>query len=71
MTSRSITACNAARALADMYEHAAADALQLYYTAPGPKQFIPFQGAHNDDIFKISDDYKEQLNKFFQDNNLI
>ena len=46
------------------------EALQLYYASPQPRQFLPFNGAHNDDIFKVSDSYKEQLNKFFLDNKI-
>lgn len=46
------------------------EALRLYYAAPSPKQFLPFAGAHNDDIFKISDSYKSELNKFFLDNGI-
>jgi len=47
-----------------------ADALKLFYAAPEPKQFVPFRGSHNDDIFKISDSYRVQIYKFFHDNKL-
>ena len=46
------------------------DALQLYYAAASPKEFLPFQGTHDDDIFKISRSYKDALSKFFSENNL-
>ena len=47
------------------------DALKLYYAAPQPKEFLPFRGAHNDNIYKISADYKAELVKFFQENNIF
>lgn len=46
------------------------EALKLYFVAPRPKQFLPFQGAHNDDIFKISDTYRDKLLKFLNDNSI-
>ncbi len=47
------------------------DALQLYYASSGPKKFLPFQGTHDDDIFKISQIYKDELRKFLHENNLL
>ena len=46
------------------------DALQLCDAAASPKRFLPFQGTHDDDIFKISKSYKDELRKFFRENNL-
>lgn len=46
------------------------DAIKLFYAAPAPKEFLPFQGLHDDEIFKVSDTYKNELIKFFRDNNI-
>ena len=48
-----------------------ADALQLYYASPPPKRFLPFRGTHDDDIFRISEVYKDELTKFLRENNLM
>ncbi|MDD5194961.1 MAG: alpha/beta hydrolase [Candidatus Omnitrophica bacterium] len=37
----------------------------LFSAAPEPKQFLPFEGGHNDDLFVISRAYKDQLEIFF------
>ncbi len=54
----------------DDEEIAFSDAMLLYRTALSPKEFLPFRGSHNDDIFKISHAYKKALQKFLLDNNL-
>ncbi len=37
----------------------------LYDAALPPKVFVPFRGGHDDDIFKLSDDYEKKLIEFF------
>jgi len=36
----------------------------LYKAAAPPKQFLPFDGTHNDDTYVISPAYREQLQRF-------
>ncbi len=55
----------------DDEEIAFSDALKLYYASFPPKKFLPFQGTHDDDIFKISESYKEELVKFLHEQNLL
>ena len=42
----------------------------LFEAAAGPKQFLPFEGGHNDDIYVTSSAYKEELKKFLFQNGL-
>lgn len=42
----------------------------LYKSAAEPKQFLPFEGAHNDDVFVTSADFKVELEQFFVNNKL-
>jgi len=37
---------------------------RLYKSAAEPKEFLPFNGGHNDEIFVTSDLYKEKLRQF-------
>ena len=37
----------------------------LFNVAAEPKQFLPFDGGHNDDVYVTSDAYKKILQKFF------
>ena len=39
----------------------------LYDAAPSPKVFLPFEGGHDDNIFKLSEAYKNKLTKFLLD----
>jgi hypothetical protein len=43
----------------------------LFESAAEPKQFLPFEGSHNDDVYVISASYKEKLNKFLIDAQVI
>ena len=43
----------------------------LYDAASFPKQFLPFEGGHNDGVFKTSEAYKSELNKFFLKNKIL
>ena len=36
----------------------------LFEAAADPKQFLPFEGGHNDDIYVTSSAYKKELQKF-------
>ena len=36
----------------------------LFEAAPDPKQFLPFEGGHNDDVYVTSPAYQEELQKF-------
>jgi fermentation-respiration switch protein FrsA (DUF1100 family) len=38
----------------------------LFGAAAQPKQFLPFEGGHNDDIFVVSPAYTDALNTFFR-----
>lgn len=42
----------------------------LFASAAEPKQFLPFEGGHNDDVYVTSATYKAELEKFFVDNEL-
>ena len=42
----------------------------IFNNAALPKEFLPYDGGHDDEVFVTSDDYKNRLNKFFLDNNL-
>ncbi len=42
----------------------------IFNKAALPKEFLPYDGGHDDEVFVTSDDYKNRLNKFFLDNNL-
>lgn len=42
----------------------------LFAVAAEPKQFLPFEGGHNDDVYVTSADFKAELEKFFVDNEL-
>lgn len=37
----------------------------LFGAAAEPKQFLPFEGGHNDDVFVTSSAYKDELRVFF------
>jgi len=37
----------------------------LFSAASEPKEFLPFEGGHNDDVFVISRAYKDQLEIFY------
>lgn len=43
----------------------------LFKNAAGPKQFLPFEGGHNDDVYVTSVAYKENLQKFLIDSLLL
>ncbi len=43
----------------------------LFEVAAEPKQFLPFDGGHNDDVFVTSSAYKDALRKFLQDRALL
>jgi len=43
----------------------------LFKSAAEPKQFLPFDGGHNDDVFVTSDNYGKALQKFFKDSSLF
>jgi len=49
-----------------LYKHARF----LYDAAVPPKKFIAFHGGHSDDIYVLSNAFKDELNKFFQENNI-
>ncbi|MFH0790963.1 MAG: alpha/beta hydrolase [Candidatus Omnitrophota bacterium] len=38
----------------------------LFASAAEPKQFLPFEGGHNDDIYVTSPEYRQSLEKFLQ-----
>jgi fermentation-respiration switch protein FrsA (DUF1100 family) len=38
----------------------------LFQSAADPKEFLPFAGGHNDDIYITSSAYKAELLKFFK-----
>lgn len=40
----------------------------LFNAAAQPKQFLPFAGGHNDDVYVTSDAYKQELRKFLEEN---
>ena len=40
----------------------------LFKIAAEPKQFLPFEGTHNDDEYVISSAYREELKKFLKQN---
>ena len=42
----------------------------IFNEAALPKEFLPYDGGHDDDIYITSDAYKDKLNKFFQRYNL-
>lgn len=50
-----------------LYKHARF----LYDAAPPPKTFLQYHGGHSDDVFKLSNTYKDALKKFFHDNNIM
>jgi fermentation-respiration switch protein FrsA (DUF1100 family) len=43
----------------------------LFDDAPPPKKFLPFHGGHSDDVYKISDTYKDELYQFLHENKVI
>jgi fermentation-respiration switch protein FrsA (DUF1100 family) len=43
----------------------------LFKSAAEPKQFLPFDGSHNDDVYVTSVAYMENLNKFLKDSSLL
>ena len=43
----------------------------LFKSAAWPKQFLPFEGGHNDDVYVTSAAYREKLEKFLKDNALF
>lgn len=43
----------------------------LFGVAAEPKQFLPFDGGHNDDTYVTSVAYKEVLQKFLKDSSLL
>jgi len=43
----------------------------LFGVAAEPKQFLPFDGGHNDDVYVTSVAYRENLQKFLSDNSLL
>jgi fermentation-respiration switch protein FrsA (DUF1100 family) len=43
----------------------------LFNEALPPKEFIPFDGGHDDNLFTISDTYKDRINKFFSDYHIL
>ncbi|MFH1678225.1 MAG: alpha/beta hydrolase [Candidatus Omnitrophota bacterium] len=42
----------------------------LFEAAINSKQFLPFEGGHNDDVYVTSAGFKAELEKFFVDNEL-
>lgn len=42
----------------------------IFNKAGLPKEFLPYDGGHDDEVFITSESYKNRLNKFFLDNNL-
>lgn len=38
----------------------------LFKAAAEPKQFLPFEGGHNDDVYVTSDDYRQIIEEFFK-----
>ncbi|MCK5306028.1 MAG: alpha/beta hydrolase [Candidatus Omnitrophica bacterium] len=39
---------------------------QILFDAAGePKQFLPFEGGHNDEVYVTSDEYRKKLEEFF------
>jgi fermentation-respiration switch protein FrsA (DUF1100 family) len=43
----------------------------LFNKALPPKEFFPFDGGHEDNLFTISDAYKDRINKFFSDYHIL
>ena len=43
----------------------------LFSAAAEPKQFLPFDGSHNDDVYVISSAYKDELLKFLRSNTIL
>jgi len=43
----------------------------LFKSAAEPKQFLSFDGGHNDDVYVTSVAYRENLQKFLSDNSLL
>jgi fermentation-respiration switch protein FrsA (DUF1100 family) len=43
----------------------------LFSAAAEPKQFLPFNGGHNDDVYVTSPAYKDDLSKFFKQNGIM
>jgi len=37
----------------------------LFSVAAEPKEFLPFEGSHNDDVFVTSPAYRDELKVFF------
>ena len=42
----------------------------IFNEAALPKEFLPYDGGHDDEIYITSDAFKNRLNKFFQDYNI-
>jgi len=42
---------------------------RLFDAAAEPKQFLPFPGGHNEDVYVVSDEYKQKLRAFLGLNN--
>lgn len=43
----------------------------LFKVAAEPKQFLAFEGGHNDDVYVASEAYKQELDKFLVTNSII
>ena len=43
----------------------------LFAAAAEPKQFLPFDGGHNDDVYVTSSAYKDELLKFLRRNKIL
>lgn len=50
-----------------LYKHAR----YLYDAASYPKKFLSFHGGHSDDIYVLSDTFREALQKFINENNIL
>lgn len=43
----------------------------LFEAAAEPKQFLPFEGGHNDDVYVTSPAYKEELQEFLGEDSIM
>ncbi|MDD5477550.1 MAG: alpha/beta hydrolase [Candidatus Omnitrophica bacterium] len=44
---------------------------RIFNKAAPPKEFVPFDGHHDDNMFTVSDAYKEKIMKFLLNNNIL
>jgi fermentation-respiration switch protein FrsA (DUF1100 family) len=46
-------------------------AQKLYSVATDPKKYISYEGGHSEGVYKVSQEYQQELNQFFEQYNIL